>query len=76
MITEYQNLLTIKDDNTVIGPMSPVLFVNEMAKKLEFNVHGLCRVRFPDDTHQSTDEETGYDTLVVMENIGIKNVIL
>ena len=63
-----QNLLKI-DDEKVSGAMSPVLFAQEACKQLDIRLSGLARVWFDNErTHQAIDENTGYDTLVIMEN--------
>lgn len=44
----FQNLLHLKDEKTISGPMSPFLFAQEFAKQQDMEVHGLCRVWFDD----------------------------
>jgi hypothetical protein len=52
------------------GPMSPVLFINEVAKELELVVHKLLRVSFENEAVHQIDEGregyTSHDTLVVV----------
>lgn len=68
-----QSLLTYKEGK-LSGPMSPFLGIQEVAKQLDLQIHGLCRVCFNDDDelmHQfnegtrSNPSITGHDTLVL-----------
>ncbi|HRH68815.1 MAG TPA: hypothetical protein PLB89_04840 [Flavobacteriales bacterium] len=65
----FHQLLQRKPDGGVSGPMSPVLFAQEMAKHMEhppFNL--VVRVRFDDERcfqQLESDGWTGYDTLLL-----------
>ena len=63
-----QNLLSQKDQGTVCGPMSPMLFANEVALQQEFKFNRLARVRFEDERINQRREDGGYtgnDTLII-----------
>lgn len=62
-----QPLLTEKDGR-LRGPMSPMLFAEEMAKAAGFTFNRLARLWFADEcTHQCREDGglTGYDTLLI-----------
>lgn len=67
----FQNMLHCKNDNTVSGAMSPVLFANEMSKQMGEKYNGLTRVWFQDDKVNQVMEYgeglTGYDTLILVD---------
>lgn len=72
MKEKLQSLLTIGEDGKVEGAMSPVLFINEMAKQLEFKPHIICRVWLPERMHNFYEEPgkkglTGHDTLLAAQ---------
>jgi len=56
---KFQNLLT-KNEDKVTGPMSPVLFVQDMAKHLDFKIDGIARI----ENFQS--QNSTYDHLIVL----------
>lgn len=66
-----QNLLRRDRDGKVSGPMSPVLFAQEMARKQEMTFNRLVRVSFHDGEINNIYEDgykrglTGHDTLVI-----------
>ena len=63
---KLQNLCTISDD-TLSGPMSPMLLMQEMANQLEDSYRGICRVHWDDDrSMQLVDEDSGLDTVVYL----------
>ncbi len=51
---EFENLLTT-DGKSVTGPLEPLTFASEMAKKHGFKVHGLCRVVNPSSSSKAFD---------------------
>lgn len=72
MITPIQfeilSLLEEKDDNTVTGTMSPLLFANEIAALTGIEYNRLARVWFKDATvlqKWESGEMTGYDHLIM-----------
>ena len=67
---ELINLLA-ESNGRLSGPLSPVAFAQEMTDALGDRLHGLCRVRFDDECiHNSKNESTYYDTLVIYEHTG------
>lgn len=78
-----QNLLHRDKDGAIRGAMSPVLFIDEMAKQIGFIPHGICRVWFEDENIHNKIESsysvrngvqvqqesvTGFDTLIVCQH--------
>jgi hypothetical protein len=64
---KIQNLLSIKG-HTVSGPMSPLLFAQEVTTKLVKRLNMLARIWFNDEAiHQYREDGgfTGHDTLVI-----------
>ena len=63
---KLQNLCTVKD-NTLNGPMSPMLLMQDVAKQLDEKYSGICRVSWTNDrTMQLVDEDSGLDTIVYL----------
>lgn len=69
-----QPLMKRSDDNTLKGPMSPVLFAQEMCKHNDHKMDNLFRVYFTGDNEmhqiyegQGKTELTGHDTLIVKD---------
>jgi hypothetical protein len=76
MSFKIHNLLK-KDGDKASGPMSPVLFIQEMSEKLEGNFQGCARLMHEDSEVNQTYEGpgrksgmTGYDTLITTERHG------
>ncbi|MDD2661525.1 MAG: hypothetical protein PHY54_17885 [Methylococcales bacterium] len=70
MSTHTLQKLTEFNDGIVTGPMSPMLFAQEIAKHFELGLLAVYRVNFDDrELYQEPDEPgflTGYDTLLVV----------
>jgi len=65
---EISSLLVKKDDDTVTGAMSPLLFAQEVAKGFDFKFNRLARIWFRDsEVLQQLEykEMTGYDHLII-----------
>lgn len=63
-----QSLLSQKGEETVSGPMSPMLFAEEMAKSSGTKFNRLARLWFDDDRINQNYEDggmTGFDTLII-----------
>jgi hypothetical protein len=63
-----QNLLSKKENGNISGPMSPLLFAQEIALQGEFKFNRLARVWFEDERiHQIREDGgfTGHDTLII-----------
>ena len=61
---KFQGLLEKKEDGSITGPMSPVLAAREVAKVMNFRIHGLVRV-----WGEGVD---GYDHLIIKTNWRMK----
>jgi hypothetical protein len=64
---QIRSLLTQKGD-TVSGPMSPMLFAEEVAKSGNFKFNRLARLWFDDERINQEREDgglTGFDTLLI-----------
>ncbi|HVI44577.1 MAG TPA: hypothetical protein VM802_06895 [Chitinophaga sp.] len=68
-----QSLLYLQANGRITGPMSPVLFAQEMANHLQFEYNRLVRIRFDDEkifqVYEGDEEKylTGHDILVIGE---------
>jgi len=61
-----QNLCTIEDD-TLSGPMSPILLMQEATRQMDDKYRGICRVHWDDDRYmQLVDEDSGLDTVIYL----------
>lgn len=63
-----QSLLSVGKGDNIRGPMSPLLFAQEMATGAAFKFNRLARVWFDNEhIHQNYEDgvTTGYDTLII-----------
>ncbi|SEO07853.1 hypothetical protein SAMN05192574_105222 [Mucilaginibacter gossypiicola] len=64
---KFQSLLTLKNDS-LSGPISPLLFAKDMAAAGEFKFNRLARVWFTDERINQRREDgglTGFDSLII-----------
>lgn len=70
-----QNLTTVKD-GMLSGPMSPMIFAQEIAEQVEIRLCGISRVWWENErTLQYKDEHSGLDTLVIYEKYPDNDVL-
>jgi len=62
---KIQNLCTVQG-GIISGPLSPMMFAQDMTKQLGIEFSGLCRIWFDDRLLQAKDEDTGFDSVVIL----------
>lgn len=78
LIMKIHNLCNL-EEGVISGPLSPMMFAQDVMEQLQIRFDGLCRVCFDDNLLQAKDEPTGYDTVMVLseyENIFILTMLL